>query len=64
MTHCSVVGLKTYSNWPTYPQVYCNGELVGGLDIIKELDETGQLESELKAGGDNNLEERSVHIQK
>lgn len=28
-------GLKTYSNWPTYPQVYVNGELVGGLDIIK-----------------------------
>lgn len=28
-------GLKTYSNWPTYPQVYANGELVGGLDIIK-----------------------------
>ncbi|XP_041368687.1 glutaredoxin 3-like [Gigantopelta aegis] len=51
-------GLKTYSNWPTYPQVYCSGELVGGLDIIKELVETGQLESELKAGGDNNLEER------
>lgn len=28
-------GLKTYSNWPTYPQVYVNGELIGGLDIIK-----------------------------
>lgn len=30
-------GLKTYSDWPTYPQVYVNGELIGGLDIIKEL---------------------------
>jgi len=27
--------LKTYSNWPTYPQLYANGELVGGLDIVK-----------------------------
>lgn len=30
-------GLKTYSDWPTYPQVYVNGELIGGLDIIKEM---------------------------
>ncbi len=29
--------LKTYSNWPTYPQVYVNGNLIGGLDIIKVL---------------------------
>ncbi|PKU28591.1 glutaredoxin-3 [Limosa lapponica baueri] len=28
-------GLKTYSNWPTYPQLYVKGELVGGLDIVK-----------------------------
>lgn len=28
-------GLKAYSNWPTYPQLYVSGELVGGLDIIK-----------------------------
>ena len=28
-------GLKKYSDWPTYPQVYSNGELIGGLDIIK-----------------------------
>jgi len=42
-------GLKTYSNWPTYPQIYVKGELVGGLDIIKELDETGELVSTLTA---------------
>ncbi|XP_009891046.1 PREDICTED: glutaredoxin-3 [Charadrius vociferus] len=36
-------GLKTYSNWPTYPQLYVKGELVGGLDIIKELKESGEL---------------------
>lgn len=38
-------GLKAYSNWPTYPQMYVNGELVGGLDIVKELAESGELES-------------------
>ncbi|MBN3299013.1 GLRX3 protein, partial [Amia calva] len=38
-------GLKTFSNWPTYPQVYVNGELVGGLDIVKELVESGELEN-------------------
>lgn len=28
-------GLKTFSNWPTYPQLYVSGELIGGLDIVK-----------------------------
>jgi Grx4 family monothiol glutaredoxin len=36
-------GLKTYSDWPTYPQVYVNGELQGGLDIIKEMVASGEL---------------------
>ncbi|KYO43925.1 glutaredoxin-3 [Alligator mississippiensis] len=36
-------GLKTYSKWPTYPQLYVKGELVGGLDIVKELKENGEL---------------------
>lgn len=42
-------GLKTFSNWPTYPQLYVKGELVGGLDIIKELEENGELVSTLKS---------------
>ena len=29
-------GLKEFSDWPTFPQLYANGELVGGLDIVKE----------------------------
>jgi len=41
--------LKLLSNWPTYPQVYVNGKLIGGLDIIKELKELGELEEALKA---------------
>lgn len=41
-------GLKTFSNWPTYPQVYVKGQLVGGLDIIKELKENGELPATLQ----------------
>ncbi|KNC86831.1 hypothetical protein SARC_01024 [Sphaeroforma arctica JP610] len=37
-------GLKTYSDWATYPQLYVKGELVGGIDIIKELIENGDFE--------------------
>jgi len=42
-------GLKDYSNWPTYPQLYAKGKLLGGLDIIKELAEEGSLTDELSA---------------
>ncbi len=35
--------LKSYSNWPTYPQLYVNGELVGGCDIMTELYQNGEL---------------------
>lgn len=41
-------GLKEYSNWPTYPQLYVDGELIGGVDIVKELKEEGELLSTLK----------------
>ena len=41
-------GLKKFSNWPTYPQVYVKGELIGGLDIINEVKEAGELVSTLK----------------
>lgn len=40
-------GMKKYSNWPTYPQLYVNGKLVGGIDIVQELDEEGELEDAL-----------------
>ena len=36
-------GLKEYSDWPTYPQLYVEGDLVGGLDIVKEMEEGGDL---------------------
>ncbi|KAJ1800114.1 glutaredoxin [Coemansia sp. RSA 2399] len=36
-------GLKAYSDWPTYPQLYVNGELIGGVDIVSEMIESGDL---------------------
>lgn len=36
--------LKQYSNWPTYPQLYVNGELIGGADIIREMYQKGELQ--------------------
>ena len=37
-------GIKEYSNWPTIPQIYINGEFVGGSDIAIELYQTGELQ--------------------
>lgn len=37
-------GLKAYSNWPTFPQLYVKGELVGGCDIIIEMYHSGELQ--------------------
>ena len=36
-------GLKEFSNWPTFPQLYVNGELVGGCDIVREMHQSGEL---------------------
>ena len=38
------VGIKAYANWPTIPQLYVNGELLGGADIVRELYELGELQ--------------------
>ena len=43
--------LKRYSNWPTYPQLYVNGELVGGCDITLEMYESGELKKLLEGAG-------------
>ena len=37
-------GIKDYSNWPTIPQLYVNGEFVGGADIMREMYESGELQ--------------------
>lgn len=41
-------GVKLYSNWPTIPQLFVNGELVGGSDIIMDLYQSGELDKMLK----------------
>jgi monothiol glutaredoxin len=42
-------GLKSYSNWPTYPQLYIKGELIGGCDIMIDLYKKGELAQLLAA---------------
>ncbi|MFM1884996.1 MAG: hypothetical protein RL026_153 [Pseudomonadota bacterium] len=43
--------LKRYSNWPTYPQLYVNGELVGGCDIALQMYHSGELRQLLSEAG-------------
>jgi len=42
-------GIKDYANWPTIPQLYINGEFVGGSDIMTEMYQSGELKNLLKA---------------
>lgn len=42
-------GIKAYSNWPTIPQLYVNGEFVGGADIMREMYQSGELQKLLEA---------------
>ena len=44
-------GIKTYSNWPTIPQLYVKGEFVGGCDIVREMFQAGELHSLMKEKG-------------
>jgi len=44
-------GIKEYANWPTIPQLYINGEFVGGCDIIREMYENGELQQMIKDAG-------------
>lgn len=43
--------LPRYSNWPTFPQLYINGELIGGCDITLELYESGELQRMVAEAG-------------
>ena len=45
-------GIKTYSDWPTIPQLYVSGEFVGGCDIVREMFQSGELQTLL---GDKGL---------
>jgi len=44
-------GIKTYSNWPTIPQLYVKGEFVGGCDIVREMFQGGELQTLFKDKG-------------
>ena len=44
-------GVKDYSNWPTFPQLYVKGEFIGGADITREMFQAGELQTLLKDKG-------------
>lgn len=44
-------GVKSYTNWPTIPQLYVKGEFVGGADIVTEMFQAGELQSHLQDSG-------------
>lgn len=44
-------GIKEFSDWPTIPQLYVKGEFIGGFDIIREMAESGELQTMLKEQG-------------
>jgi monothiol glutaredoxin len=44
-------GIKAYTNWPTIPQLYVQGEFVGGCDIVMEMFQSGELQGMLKEKG-------------
>ena len=48
LSYLIFLGLKVLNEWPTFPQLIVNGELVGGLDIVTEMAENGELEELMK----------------
>ena len=50
---CAVgfTGIKSYTDWPTIPQVFINGEFIGGCDIMLQLHKSGELIDELAKAG-------------
>ena len=44
-------GIKQFTNWPTIPQLYVDGEFVGGCDIVREMYENGELQQLLERKG-------------
>ncbi|MHA6297803.1 Grx4 family monothiol glutaredoxin [Devosia sp. CAU 1758] len=44
-------GIKAYTNWPTIPQLYVKGEFVGGADIVREMFQSGELQTQFQQAG-------------
>ena len=60
----AVLQQQEYSNWPTYPQLYANGELLGGCDIILELHASRQLKDSIaEALGDDSPDNAKPDLQ-
>ncbi|XP_062096500.1 monothiol glutaredoxin-S17 [Humulus lupulus] len=53
-------GLKKYSNWPTFPQLYCKRELLGGCDIVIAMHESGELKEVFRDHGIQSIESEKV----
>lgn len=50
-------GVKKYAQWPTIPQLYVSGEFVGGCDVVREMEESGELK-ELLSKATKSVEEK------
>jgi monothiol glutaredoxin len=58
LTHPEIrASLPAYANWPTFPQLWVNGELVGGCDIVTEMHDNGELQPLVKEAGSSSAEE-------
>jgi monothiol glutaredoxin len=44
-------GLKEYSSWPTFPQLYVDGKFIGGCDIVTEMHQSGELSEQFRSAG-------------
>ncbi|GMN50815.1 hypothetical protein TIFTF001_019974 [Ficus carica] len=55
-------GLKKYSNWPTFPQLYCKGELLGGCDIVITMHESGELKEVFRDHGIQLVESENAKV--
>jgi monothiol glutaredoxin len=44
-------GIKAYTNWPTIPQLYVKGEFIGGADIVREMFQSGELQTHFQQAG-------------
>lgn len=55
-------GLKKFSNWPTFPQLYCKGELLGGCDIAIAMHENGELKEVFRDHGINTVDENETKV--
>ena len=55
-------GLKVLSDWPTFPQLYVKGELIGGCDIVMQMHESGELKDAVKDAGVQNGKQQSGSV--